>query len=64
MNLNFTPAENELLMMQTAVVRKKENEAGPGVVLMPSHKTLCRTEDEEGAVLISKLFNKGLSIPS
>lgn len=64
MNLNFTPEENELLLTQHAAVRQGESKLGAGVVLVPSQTTLCSCNDEAHATLISKLFNKGLEIPS
>jgi len=63
-NFAFTPWENEILLTQTAALRKADSEAGPGVVLVPLNKTLCRTEDEDQARLIVKLFNRGLSSES
>ena len=62
MNLYFTADENEKLLTQTAAVRKADNDYGPGVVLIPSQHTLCKTDNEEDARLISKLFNRGLEI--
>ena len=62
MNLNFNPAENELLLTETAAVRDSEN--GAEVKLVPSHKTLCHCSSAAHAHLIRKLFNKGLQIPS
>jgi hypothetical protein len=59
MNLNFTPAENELLLTEQAVVRKGQSRLGAGVVLLPSQRTLCSCDDELHASLIAKLFNQG-----
>lgn len=63
MNLNFTVAENELLLTETAALRKDNEELGPGVVLVPSQKTLCHCPEEDNARLIVKLFNLGLKVP-
>ncbi len=59
MNLNFSQQENELLITQTAAVRAEDSTLGPGVVLVPSGKTLCSCT-ETHARLIAKLFNHGL----
>jgi hypothetical protein len=62
MNTAYTTSENELLMSEQAVLRPADSDLGSGVVLLPSHRTLCRCDDEDHARLLVKLFNLGLKV--